>query len=368
MRCAARRQRARGTPVFPLQLRAHAAPPPLSRFRPHPSPRAAHTKDIFALATSRDGTYIASGSADKSVSVWSWDLAQKYTFEHNASVQALAFNPVTPNILATASGVDFAIWTMPSSSLKKLKVASRVCSVAWTSDGQLLALGLHSGAVSLRDLAGVERVSIRRSAPVWDLCWAPVKGAAEAGGAPVDILTCACWDGTLSFYTADGKPYGKERAYGGGGGGAGGGGGGGGDPTSVRPFINGEYLLTAGSDKKAALCTRDGIRLNTLFEGKDWLWRAAPRPRSNYFATASNDGVVTMHNLVFTTVHGLYGDRYASRESCTDVLVRHLASDARVRIKCRCVRREPAAGAAARAQPFSLSPPLIFSSRAKGTM
>jgi intraflagellar transport protein 122 len=300
----------------------------------HPT-TAAHTKDIFALSTSRDGSFIASGSGDKSVSVWSWDLAQKYTFEHSASVQALAFNPITPNILATASGGDFAIWTMPSTTLKKIKVASRVCSLAWTSDGQLLAMGLHSGTISLRDLTGVEKTSIKRSGPVWDLCWAPLKAAAEGSG-PVDVLSVACWDGTLSFYTSDGKPYGKEKTYtpapsssssstpaasv---------------DPTSVRPFISSEYLLTAGSDRKATLYTRDGIRLNTLYEGKDWLWRAVPRPRSNAFATACNDGTVAMHNLTFTTVHGLYGDRYASRESCTDVLVRHLASDARVRIKCR---------------------------------
>jgi intraflagellar transport protein 122 len=339
-------------PLAPCAQIADSSPPsrtPLSRpASTHQTAAwAAHTKDIFALSASRDGQYLASGGADKAVSVWSWDLAQKYTFEHTSAVQALAFNPITPNILATASGVDFAVWTMPSSSLKKIKVPSRVCCMAWTSDGQVLALGLHSGAVSLRDLAGVERQSIKRGGPVWDLSWAPLKGAQDAAG-PLDVLSVACWDGTLSFYTADGKAYGKERAYGAGGGsggaGAGSGGGGGAaaptpgsDPTSVRPFINSEYLLTAGSDRRAALATRDGIRLNTLTEGKDWLWRAVPRPRSNYFATACNDGTISMHNLVFTTVHGLYGDRYASRESCTDVLVRHLVSDARVRIKCRCV-------------------------------
>ena len=349
----------------PLPPLLCAASPLTPRSPTTPPPSAAHTKDIFALSTSRDGQYLASGGADKSVSVWSWDLAQKYTFEHTSAVQALAFNPITPNILATASGVDFAVWTMPSSSLKKIKVPSRVCCMAWTSDGQVLALGLHSGAISLRDLAGVERQSIKKGGPVWDLSWAPLKGAQDAGG-PLDVLSVACWDGTLSFYTADGKQHGKERVYGAGGGSGSGSGASasasasasaaGSDPTSVRPFINSEYLLTSGSDRRAALATRDGIRLNTLAEGKDWLWRAVPRPRSNYFATASNDGTIAMHNLVFTTVHGLYGDRYASRESCTDVLVRHLVSDARVRIKCRCVARR-ARPCSAHARARSAAPP-----------
>ena len=295
---------------------------PHSNLPPAFPPYAAHEKDIYTLSTSREGTYIASGGADKTVSVWTWELGQKYTFQHAASVQALAFNPITPNILATSSATDFAIWTMPSSTLKKIKVPARVCSLAWTSDGQLLSLGLHNGTISLRDLAGVERASVKRSAPVWDLSWAPFKSP-DAPGGYTDTLSVACWDGTLSFYGTDLKLIGKERATPGG------------DLTSVRSFYNHEYLLCGSSDGKTSLTTRDGIKLNNLTEGKDWVWKAIPKPRSTAFVTVSNDGVVAMHNLVFSTVHGLYGDRYASRESCTDVLVRHLVSDARVRIKCR---------------------------------
>ena len=33
---------------------------------------------------------IASGGADKTVSVWTWDLSQKFTFTHAESVQAVA--------------------------------------------------------------------------------------------------------------------------------------------------------------------------------------------------------------------------------------------------------------------------------------
>ena len=279
------------------------------------------------MSVARAGGFIASGGGDKTVNVWNWDLAQKYTFTHADSIQALAFNPVTHNLLASASATDFAIWSMPSTTLKKHKLPSRCCCAAWSSDGQTLALGLHSGVVSLRGLSGAETAVVRRGAPVWDVCWAPAKGAGGGGGGEAaDVLSVACWDGTLSFFTADGAQWGKDRPAPNGG-----------DPCSVRPFggSGGDYLVVAGSDRKATLVTRDGVKLSTVAEGRGWLWRAVARPGANAVAVAGNDGTVALHTVTFATVHGLYGDRYASREACTEVVVRHLVSDARVRIKCR---------------------------------
>jgi intraflagellar transport protein 122 len=78
-------------------------------------------------------------------------------------------------------------------------------------------------------------------------------------------------------------------------------------------FSNGDYLVIAGSDRKATLMTRDGVKLNTVAESKDWIWRAVPRPKTNFVAVACNDGTISMHSIVFSTVHGLYQDRYAFR-------------------------------------------------------
>ena len=38
---------------------------------------------------------------------------------------------------------------------------------------------------------------------------------------------------------------------------------------------------------------------------------------------------------MFSTVHGLYQDRYAYRDNMTDVIVQHLITEQKVRIKCR---------------------------------
>uniref|UniRef100_A0A8C4QEZ7 Intraflagellar transport 122 n=1 Tax=Eptatretus burgeri TaxID=7764 RepID=A0A8C4QEZ7_EPTBU len=41
-----------------------------------------------------------------------------------------------------------------------------------------------------------------------------------------------------------------------------------------------------------------------------------------------------MYHLVFNTVHGLYKDRYAYRANITDVIIQHLISTQKVRIRC----------------------------------
>nr|XP_033782490.1 intraflagellar transport protein 122 homolog [Geotrypetes seraphini] len=47
------------------------------------------------------------------------------------------------------------------------------------------------------------------------------------------------------------------------------------------------------------------------------------------------DGTIAFYQLIFSTVHGLYKDRYAYRDSMTDVIVQHLITEQKVRIKCR---------------------------------
>ena len=65
------------------------------------------------------------------------------------------------------------------------------------------------------------------------------------------------------------------------------------------------------------------------------VWCAAARPNHNFVAVGSHSGQISMHQLIFSTVHGLYKDRYAFRDSMTDVIVQHLITEQKVRIKCR---------------------------------
>jgi intraflagellar transport protein 122 len=91
----------------------------------------------------------------------------------------------------------------------------------------------------------------------------------------------------------------------------------------------------AGSDKQVTLWNKEGIKLGKVGELQDWIWSVAVNPGTNsVFAGANNGGIVNF-NLEFNRVHGLYQERYAYRELMTDVIIQHLVTETRVKIRCR---------------------------------
>lgn len=83
------------------------------------------------------------------------------------------------------------------------------------------------------------------------------------------------------------------------------------------------------------LHTREGVTLKRMAQRNAWVWVARPQPKANAIAVGCEDGSVAMLRLSFATVHGLHGERYVYRDVVTDVVIQHLVTDQRVRIKCR---------------------------------
>ncbi|KAK9811224.1 hypothetical protein WJX72_000251 [[Myrmecia] bisecta] len=275
-----------------------------------------HKDAVYCVAYSNDGKRFASGGADKTVIIWTHKAEGILKYTHNDAIQALAYNPVSHQ-LASATATDFGLWSPEQKSVTKHKVSAKVVSMAWTNDGQHVALGQYNGHISIRTKAGTEKVLIQRSAPVWSLSWNP---ASEEGS---DVLVVGCWDSTLSFYQLSGQPIGKEKALEF-------------DPCCISHFgPGGEYICLGGTDRKATLCTNTGVLLATVAQRESWVWAAKAHTKSNHVAIGCEDGSVSVYQLVFSTVHGLYQDRYAYRESMTDVIIQHLTTEQKVRIKCR---------------------------------
>ncbi|KAJ1472731.1 intraflagellar transport 122 [Baffinella frigidus] len=280
-----------------------------------------HKDNVYAVSYSKDGKRFSSGGADKSVIIWQSNGEGILKYSHNDTIQCVEYNPVTLE-LASATASDFGIWSPDQKSVSKHKIAAKATSLSWTSDGQLLAIGQFDGCVSVRQKDGVEkRETLRSEILTCDLAWDRT-GRTFSRWDGEDILSVGCWDGTLSFFSLAPKQLGKDKTLGY-------------DPCCARYFGNGEYLVLAGSDNKATLWTKDGVQLQTICERADWIWAVAPRPKQNYVAVGCNDGSVAVYQLNFSTVHGLYQDRYAYRDFMTNVTIQHLTTEQKVRIKTK---------------------------------
>uniref|UniRef100_H3AZ66 Intraflagellar transport protein 122 homolog n=1 Tax=Latimeria chalumnae TaxID=7897 RepID=H3AZ66_LATCH len=282
-------------------------------------PLKGHKDTVYCVAYAKDGKRFASGSADKSVIIWTSKLEGILKYTHNDSIQCVAYNPLTHQ-LASCSSSDFGLWSPEQKSVSKHKASSKITCCSWTNDGQYLALGMFNGVVSIRNKNGEEKVKIERPggalSPIWSISWNPSKDEHH------DILAVADWGQRLSFYQLSGKQIGKDRVLNF-------------DPCCASYFSKGEYIVMGGSDKQVSLYTKDGVRLGTIGEQSSWVWTCRVKPDSNYVVIGCQDGTIAFYQLIFSTVHGLYKDRYAYRDSMTDVIVQHLITEQKVRIKCR---------------------------------
>ncbi|CAD0194104.1 unnamed protein product [Chrysodeixis includens] len=263
----------------------------------------AHKGAVHAVAYCGDGKKFASGSADKNVIIWTSKMEGILKYSHSEPIQCLAYNPATFH-LASCALSDFAFWSMDVKAVQKFRVTGRITSCAWSTNGQYLAIGLAIGAVSIRDKMGDETYRVTREAAVWAVAFAK------------SVLVVTDWNDTLSFYNVQGQQLYKDRNIG---------------ISALCVTTLGALVLVGGVGGWAVL-TSEGVPI--LSTPQEWVWAIAPSPSYNNLAVACQDGTLWCYQTVFSTVHGLYRERYAYRENMTDVIIQHLTTGNKVRIKC----------------------------------
>jgi len=266
----------------------------------------------------------------------------KYT--HSSPIQRVKYNPLSI-MLASCSDNDFGIWTPEQKQVTKEKTTSKILSVSWTSDGTLVALGMQSGVISIRNQQAEEKMRVERKAPIWCLSFIPnygttgkgaqTKGTSQGLNTPEqDTLIVGCWDKSLLIYKIQGNSiklqgekslnyYPCSIALAG---------------ASIGNKLN--YLVVSGSHKKVTLYSRDGARLADVITKDSWVWSCACNANLDTVVSGTDFGAIDTMQMTFDAVHALYRDRYAYRENLTEIIVHHLITDRKVRIKCKdLVRR-----------------------------
>lgn len=100
-----------------------------------------HTKEVWGLKWSFDGTKLASGSNDNTLCIWDVNNQHDpiHTFtQHKAAVKALAWCPLEHNLLASGGGTkdkSIKFWdTEAGTELCSLKTSAQVCSLIWSKN------------------------------------------------------------------------------------------------------------------------------------------------------------------------------------------------------------------------------------------
>jgi len=115
-----------------------------------------HSSWVRALATSRDGLLLASGSDDKTVRLWNLDKRFRMLTipAHTAAVRAVAISPDGLTLVSGSEDRTVRIWQLPTGQ-RLLTIAAHtapVNAVAISPDGQFLASGSDDKTVKIWNL------------------------------------------------------------------------------------------------------------------------------------------------------------------------------------------------------------------------
>lgn len=162
--------------------------------------------------------------------IWREDFTPERQIKFSEIPQVLAWNPKLLNLIA-AAGSEFIAANIPRDPLF-YRVQSTIWSAAWDSTGEIYALGLENGIVSVRDRRDNELCVIHRTDnPVWCLAWTPDNFSRGS------LILVADWGRNFAFYESDGKQKGLDHTL---------------DflPIGVIFSKNGQIVYVTGADKK----------------------------------------------------------------------------------------------------------------------
>mmetsp|Transcript_65770 Transcript_65770/g.208170 ORF Transcript_65770/g.208170 Transcript_65770/m.208170 type:complete len:315 (+) Transcript_65770:130-1074(+) len=121
-----------------------------------------HRKKIQSIGWNREGTRLASGSKDMSVRIWNVEDTKKISDRselelkgHGDAVDVLAWDPKSSDRLATSGGDrSVRLWDIRAGKCAQVIETSGDANIniAWSPDGQLLAVGNRDDVVSFIDV------------------------------------------------------------------------------------------------------------------------------------------------------------------------------------------------------------------------
>lgn len=189
-----------------------------------------HRGALFSLAVSPDGRQVATGGIDGTIRIWDLESGQlvRALVGHDYYVYGLSWSP-NGNLLASAGSFDDTVRLWDLQKGDQIQVfkgfTAYVHHVAWSPDGtKLIAAGGHSGWIWLCEGTKEGKKLLEVGQDVSSLAWSPDGNyvAVCARQLPVSIIDLAQGSATRTlgtvndgFITAAWSPDGKQLATGG---------------------------------------------------------------------------------------------------------------------------------------------------------
>jgi WD40 repeat protein len=158
-----------------------------------------HSDNIFAVAWSPDGYYVASGGRDRTIQIWEPAQGQPLlTFrQHPGYVLSLSWSPEGAYIASGCTEGVIYVWeAMTGRILISYKGHTRfVRSLAWSPDGRLIASGGDYGdsTVQVWEVATSQlHYTHRQQYRIFSVCWLPASRR---------VASCS-FDGSIQIWDA----------------------------------------------------------------------------------------------------------------------------------------------------------------------
>ena len=248
-----------------------------------------HQDVVWDACFSPNGNYIASGSVDKTVKVWTPDGQLLRTFVgHTGNITSVSFSPDSQIIASASQDGTIKLWPIIALSTITEIVTPitlqghrlSVSSVTFSPDGRLIASASEDGRLKLWSRGGRLLRTIYRSANALN---------SVAFSPDGQVLAIASTDGTVKVIKLDGTPLynldhtnnPNQKAY----------------RVSFSP--DGKLIATVGQDQTLKLWSSQGQLLKTLKGDNSKFYGVSFSPDSKLVATSADN-----KNIYLWTVEG----------------------------------------------------------------
>jgi len=244
-----------------------------------------HIDDVEAVAASPNNTFFASGSWDRTISVFSNDSnfsMFQSLWGHNAAVSALAFSRDGKNLISGGKDYKVIVWKL-NEETKQFDVAKQISMVHTAGINCVLyGPGMRNvysagddGRIMIYDLVKESSKIIENKIPIRSIALSTNRR----------FIYCADESTTVKQYDGLGnmvKEFKGHTDY----------------VNSVAYSIDNKYLVTGSNDKTAIIWDVNTGKVKRVLKGHQWKVNSVDiSADSKYVTTASNDGTVKFWNM-----------------------------------------------------------------------